>query len=229
MEVLRGRKKIFFVSLFCLFALFFAGAEDALSLGCGAYGRCEWESAVLFFKKAQSLKMLSDEAFYMLIRSEVQLGDVQAAQDDCERFIDSFSSSAYFPYVLYQNGKLLHQQGRNERAVMYLWEFCRKNPGSFLYANALYFMAESFFDEYNFDSAKSLYTKVVCDFPSNANVPDAKYKIQLIENRAREEKLLYLLKVVGEESLSAREEYDRQITILKLRDEAENKRQGRGK
>ena len=69
----------------------------------------------------------------------------------------------------------------------------------------------------------------MCDFPSNANVPDAKYKIQLIENRAREEKLLYLLKVVGEESLSAREEYDRQITILKLRDEAENKRQGRGK
>ena len=224
---MRERKKIIFVSLFCIFPLFFLGASTSLSLGYEAYASEDWDSAVLFFKKAQALGELTDESLYMMIRSQVQLGDFSGAQSSCELFLSSCKGSVYFPYVLYQNGKLLHLLGRNETAALYLCEFCKKNPGSPLYANALYFIAESFFAEYNFDEAKPLYTKIVCDFPASENVQDAKYKIRLIENREREEKLLYLLKAVGEESLSLREEYDRQIKSLKFGNEAAKKAQGR--
>lgn len=227
MGVLREKKKIIFVSLFCIFPLVFLSAHTPVSLGCAAYANEDWESAVLFFKKAQALGELTDETLYLLVHCEVQLGDFKGAQADCGRFLDAYDSSPYFPHIMYQNGKLLHQLGRNESAVLYLCEFCRRNPDSFLYGNALYFMAESFFCEYNFDAAKPLYEKIVCDFPQNENIQDAKYKIMLIENRAREEKLLYLLKVIGEESLASQEEYDRKLRSFKLRNEASIKVQGR--
>ena len=173
----------------------------------------DWRSASLFLKKAQVLGEMNEESLFMLIRSEVFSGDLSMAQEDCRKFIADYPKSVYLPYVSYQNGKLLHELGRNEESVDAFVEFCRDNPDHELFANAIYFMAESFFDEYNFASAKSLYLKVVCDFPQNANAQDSKHKIELIENREREEKLLYLLKAVGEESLSAREEYERRFKI----------------
>ena len=40
------------------------------------------------------------------------------------------------------------------------------------------------------------------------------YRIELLKQREREEKLLYLLRVTGEEAASAREDYERQIKLL---------------
>ena len=40
---------------------------------------------------------------------------------------------------------------------------------------------------------------------------EAAFRVELLEQRAREEKLLYLLRVTGEENLAAREDYERQI------------------
>ena len=57
------------------------------------------------------------------------------------------------------------------------------------------------------------------EYPSCEKAPQAQYKLDLIERRAREEKLLYLLKVIGEENLSTREEYERQLRVYALEDE----------
>ena len=40
---------------------------------------------------------------------------------------------------------------------------------------------------------------------------EAAFRLELLEQRAREEKLLYLLRMTGEENLAAREDYERQI------------------
>lgn len=227
MELLKGKKTLC-AFLFLAVSLVCARAQGALALGCAAYSDGEWGSAALFFKRAQAMGGLTDEAWYMLVRSEMQLGDDRAAQADCERFVVLRAESEYAPYMMYLNGALLHRLGQNERAVSSLCEFCRENPGSFLYADALYVMAESFFDECNFGAAKALYEKIVFDFPLSGNVQDAKCKILLIKGREREEKLLYLLKISMEESLSAREEHDRQMKALRLEGAAQSKRPGQG-
>ncbi|WP_191013732.1 tetratricopeptide repeat protein [Treponema zioleckii] len=188
--------------------------NSALAQGYGAFSQEDWISAVFFLRKAVSSPQgASEEAMYMLIKSELYAGEYKQAQADCEYFMERYPESLYSNVVLYQNGHLLHLIGKNENAILCLSDFCHKNPEHQLYASALYWMAESFYEEYNFDSARPLYERVVREFPDDGKAPDAVYKIYMIDQREREEKLLYLLKVTGEENLAAREEYERKLRI----------------
>ena len=56
------------------------------------------------------------------------------------------------------------------------------------------------------------------DFPADSKAGDCRYRLEMIAQREREEKLIYLLKVTGEENLSAREEYERQIKLYQSQD-----------
>ena len=80
-----------------------------------------------------------------------------------------------------------------------------------LYASALFFIAESFFNEYNYSSAKVLYQRLVDDYPLAERSPEAQDRLRLIGQAEREEKLLYLLRVTGEEYLAAKEDYEKQL------------------
>ena len=216
-----------FFSIFCLFPQTASksklSAADSANLkqGADAYKKEDWTSAIFFLRKVVSVPdNVSDENLFMLIKSEIYAGEYRQAQNDCEKFLEQFSSSPYTEYVRYQNGRLLHLLARNEDAVLSLSDFCHQNPDSELYPLALYWIAESFYDEYNFESARGLYERVVNDFPGCEKAPQAQYKLDLIERRSREEKLLYLLKVIGEENLSTREEYERQLRVYALEDES---------
>lgn len=191
----------------------------ALVQGFEAYRQEDWTSALFFLRKAVADSTVStDETWYMLIMSEVYAGEYAAANADCDRFIKLFTFSQYMPYIQYQKGRCLHYLNQNENAVLVLSDFCHQNPESALYASALYWIAEAFFSEYNYDSARALYERIVIDFPDDAKVGAAQYRLESIDQRSREEKLLYLLKVTGEESLAAREEYERQIRQYEAED-----------
>ena len=56
------------------------------------------------------------------------------------------------------------------------------------------------------------------DFPGEEKAGDCRYRLEMIAQREREEKLIYLLKVTGEENLAAREEYERQIKLYQSQD-----------
>lgn len=197
-----------------------------LANGYIAYSNADWISAVFFLRKAVSLPgSASDEALFLLIRSEILANDFEHAQSDCELFLKQFDMSEYFPLVQYHNGYLLHLLEKNEQSILTLTDFCHNNPESELYASALYWIAEAFYSEYNFDSARSLYERVVYDFPKDDKVVDAQCKIDMIDRRSREEKLLYLLKVTGEENLSAREDYDKQLRVYETEDRMSGRKQ----
>ena len=225
------RKKILFAAFFSVFSFFCVFAQKSqvkltsaeaanLKQGADAYKNEDWTNAIFFLRKAVSAPgSASDETYFMLIKSEIYAGEYRQAQTDCENFLEKFAASPYAEYVQYQNGRLLHLVARNEDAVLSLSDFCHQNPESELYPLALYWIAESFYDEYNFESAYGLYERVVTDFAGCEKAPNAQYKLDLIERRAREEKLLYLLKVIGEENLSTREEYERQLRIYALEDD----------
>lgn len=194
-------------------------SDESLLQGYESYRNGDWTSAMFFLRKAVSVPANStDETWYMLIMSEMYAGEYKTAQSDCDQFGSLFSLSRYMPLIQYQKGRALHYNGQNEQAVLVLSDFCHQNSGSELYASALYWIAESFYAEYNYDSARALYERIVADFPADAKAPDAQYRIETIDQRGREEKLLYLLKVTGEEYLASKEEYERQLKQYKTED-----------
>ena len=59
----------------------------------------------------------------------------------------------------------------------------------------------------------SLYERILNEFPDDPKASAAQYRIETINQRSREEKLLYLLRETGEEYLSAKEAYERQLKL----------------
>lgn len=187
--------------------------------GYEAFRDENWNSASFFLRKAfSSPENVTDENYFMLIKSEIYSGEYKMAEEDCDDFLLKFPFSIYVSHILYQKGRLLHLLGKNDDAVIVLGDFCKNHYDDELYPLALFWIAESFYDEYNFDIARGLYDRIVSGFPDCEKTKDSQYKLDLIAQRAREEKLLYLLKTIGEENLSTREEYERQIKIYQMND-----------
>lgn len=187
-------------------------AGDALVEGITAYQKEDWATALFFLRKAAALpEGNTSDVWYLLIMSEMFSGDYTSAIEDCSLFLNEFSENIYKPYVLYQQGRALHFTGKNQEAAEVLAQFCGMYPSHELYSSALFWLAESFYAEYNYEPAKALYERIVTEFYRESKALDAQYRLETIEQREREHKLLYLLKVTGEEYLAAKENYARQL------------------
>lgn len=196
-----------------------ADSGDALVLGYNAFKSSDWTSATFFLRKAVTVPANStQEAWYMLIMSQMYSEDYKNAVTDCGTFMTAFPEGSLLPFVTYQKGRALHYLGQNDDSVLVLSDFCHQYPGNEMYPSALYWMAECFYDDYNFDTARTLYERVVSDFPGDAKAKDAEYKLDTISQREREQKLLYLLKMTGEEYLSTSENYEKLLKQYQTED-----------
>ena len=183
-----------------------------MNKGLQAYKDGNWESAILLLKNAVSIPESSTpEVLYVLVMSEMFNGNYQDVLKDGKTFCNLYPTSEYKVYVDYQMGRALHYLGRYVDSISVLQKFCADNETNELFSSALFWMAESFYASYYFDEAKGLYERVVTDFPDSPKYVESLYRLDLIVQREKEEKLLYLLKVTGEEYISSKENYDRQI------------------
>ena len=209
-------KKIIALLFFCFVFVSFVTAQvktdDYLNKGLQAYKEGDWESAILLLKNAVSLPETSTpEVLYVLVMSEMFNGNYQDVLNDGKTFCNLYPTSEYKVYVDYQMGRALHYLGKYVDSISVLQKFCADNENNELFSSALFWMAESFYASYYFDEAKGLYERVVSDFPDSPKYVESLYRLDLIVQREKEEKLLYLLKVTGEEYISSKENYDRQI------------------
>lgn len=215
-----------FLSVIAICAAFFlmpvsSGAEtqvsnDAAAQGFEAFRAGDWNAAVFLLKKAVSLNHdVSPDTLYMLIMAEMHDEDYSGAITDSDSFLSLYETSQYAPYVNYQKGRALYYLGDYDSAILLLSDFCHENPENEMYASALFWIAESFYTACRYEIARGLYERIVADFPSDAKVPEAEYRIETIDQRSREEKLLYLLKMTGEEYLAAKENYEKQLKEYK--------------
>ena len=198
--------------------LMFANASESASSAfveaCKAYTRGDWSDAKIMLKKAVSYQEnLNPDTYFMLISSEVYDGDNKNALDDCNFFLKNFPDSLYYARVSYQKGKLLYALGEYEKSIVVLSDFCHRFEDDDLYSFALFYIGESLFAGYKYDEAAAVFERIVTEFPESAKTPAAQYRLETILQRGREEKLLYLLKQTGEEYLSAKEEYERQLKL----------------
>ena len=210
--------RLIFVSLIILLLSSNSFASESASTayleGCKAFSRGEWNSAVFLLKKAASYSENDNpDTHYMMISAEIYAEDYKNALDDCEDFLRIFPESIYIPRIQYMKGKLLYNLGEYEKAIVVLSDFCHRNEDNELYPSALFYIAECLFTDYKYDEAEAIYERIVTQFPSSEKVNAAQYRIENIAQRSREEKLLYLLKQTGEEYLSAKEEYEKQLRL----------------
>ncbi len=189
-------------------------ASSAFVQGAGAFRSGDWIGAVFMLRRAVSYpENYNQETWYMLVTAQMYAGEYRNAYQDCETYLESFPDSAYEPYIVYYRGRALFCLGEYERSILLLGDFCHLYPEHEMYASALFWMAESFYALYCFEEAGSLYSRIVNEFSDDAKASEAQYRIETISQKAREEKLLYLLKETGEEYLAAKEEYERQLKL----------------
>lgn len=209
------KKIIAVLALICSFS-FFAFSSESASMafveGCKAYSTGDWSSAKIMLKKAVSYTQNQNaDTYYMLISAEINAGDYKGALEDCNYYLEHFKKSIYYPRISYQKGKLLYNLGEYEKSIIALSDFCHQYENNELYPYALFYIGESLYEGYRYNDALEIYDRVVTEFPDFEKVSAAKYKIESISQRSREEKLLYLLKQTGEEYLSAKEDYEKQL------------------
>lgn len=209
------KKIIAVLALICSFS-FFAFSSESASMafveGCKAYSTGDWSSAKIMLKKAVSYTQNQNaDTYYMLISAEINAGDYKGALEDCNYYLEHFKNSIYYTRISYQKGKLLYNLGEYEKSIIALSDFCHQYENNELYPYALFYIGESLYEGYRYNDALEIYDRVVTEFPDFEKVSAAKYKIESISQRSREEKLLYLLKQTGEEYLSAKEDYEKQL------------------
>lgn len=203
---------VFITTTFSVFSN--ESASSAFIEGCKAYSQGEWASAKFMLKKAVSYKEnINPDTYYMLIASEINDGDYKVAYNDCNFYLKSFPKSVYYSRITYLKGKVLYSLGEYEKSIISLSDFCHQYKDSDLISYALFYIGESLFAGYQYDEARAVYQRIVTEFPESEKTPAAQYRIESILQRAREEKLLYLLKQTGEEYLSAKEEYEKQLRL----------------
>ena len=217
-RLLKDFKKITAIAVICASVFMYSSASESAASAfveaCKSYSKGDWADAKFMLKKAVSYKEnLNPDTYYMLIMAEIYDGDNKAALDDCNFYLENFQNSMYSSKVYYQKGKLLYSLGEYEKSVVVLSDFCHLYEKDELYSYALFYIGEALFAGYKYDEAGSVYERIVTEFPESPKTPAAQYRLETILQRGREEKLLYLLKQTGEEYLSAKEEYERQLRL----------------
>ena len=214
-------KKIAVFALCSVFALFSISAAASMGSGtlafvegCKAYSEGDWTTAVFMLKKAVAYPENSTaDSYFMLISSEINAGQNKGALDDCDFYLDNYKKSVYYPRIQFYKGKLLYSLGEYDKSIITLGDFCHQNENNDLYPLALFYIAESLYAGYRYDEARPIYQRIVESYADCAKCSEAQFKLESIIQRQREEKLLYLLKQTGEEYLSAKEDYERQLRM----------------
>ena len=202
--------------LFFLSQSVFAGeaASSAYVEACKAFSEGDWNTAELLLRKAVSYSENNNaDTNYMLISAEIYAKDDARALSDCESFLLNYPQSLYASRVQYMRGKLLYNLGEYEKSIIVLSDFCHQYESSELYPSALFYIAEGLYEGYKYDEAENLYERIISQYPESEKVSAAKYRVESIAQRSREEKLLYLLKQTGEEYLAAKEDYEKQLRL----------------
>lgn len=191
--------------------------EDTLVLGLEAYRNQEWPSAAMMLRDAVlSGRGDSESVWYMMIMSQIYAGYYDSVINDCESFENLFPDSSMKPGLVYQKGRVMHLLGKNEEASTVLADFCINYPDNPMYVSALFWLAECFYDECDYASAQSIYSLVVAKYPDDEKYSDSVARLDELGRSERERKLLYLLKVTGEEYLSLKEKYESLLGVRGL-------------
>lgn len=184
-------------------------AIDPLVSGLDAYAKSDWAGAMLSFRKAATNEPANPEPAYWLIMAEISAGEQDIAVEDMRSFLSAFPREARVPDITYQLGRVQFMEGKYEDSITTLYGFLTTWPKHALAGSAYYWIGESLFAVGRFEEARSVFLIVMERYPDTVKREASWYRVSLIDQGAREEELLKLLKTSHEESLRIIEDYQR--------------------
>ncbi len=183
--------------------------------GLEAYKIGDWENALFFLKRTSNFQEAqSDSVWYFVIMAEMNLSDYSAVVRDGTAFLNIFKDSKYISEITYQVLLAEYELQMFDEAIAGFTTFIDTYPTHDLVSSAIYHTGEALYKVYEFDRAKSYFDTLIAQYPNSTHYDDALFRLELLQQREREEKLLYLLRVTGEEAVAAKEDYERQIKQL---------------
>ena len=204
------------ILFFLLFTVnvFTQNYTDYMSSGLDAYARSDWSSAVFSFQKAMEVSKNSlDEPLYWLIMANASARNYPVALSDSEIFLKKFPKSSKTAEVIYQQGRIYCLSAKHEQSINILYGFLRKYPNHRQTASAYYWIGENLYMAGRLKDARTIFSRVIIDYPSSAKVEPARYKIALIDQASTQDELLQLLKISHEELLKLSEESEKNKKI----------------
>lgn len=210
-------KRLLILSLFC--ALTFLGVtyvsaqvSDSLLPVLEAYSRSDWNQVSDLCKKGMADKTIGEsDGLYWLVLSEMSAGNYASALNSSTEYLSMFSDGKYKAEIMYQRGRALYELNYKEDSIKQLYDFVKAYPSNEKVSFGLFWIAESLFDFKNYERAALFYRMVIDDYPSSPKREASAYRLEIIDQRKREEELLQLLKVTHEESLKAAEDYEKKV------------------
>lgn len=136
--------------------------------------------------------------------AEGRLGE---AADAYDYFLNVYNDHPYSLQAAYDRARLYYLSEEYEAAIQAFSAFVDANDESDLVANALYWTGESLFELGQVESARRYFLEVVEGYQSSYRVEAARYRIDVIDLKQREDELLQLLRWSHEEYLGALEEF----------------------
>lgn len=185
------------------------GTSGDLESGLDRFSKGDYSGALSYFREAllNETGTSRGNAYFWLAKSHLALGNLSDAEKNLEYFLVNYETNENFDEALYQKGRLLYLQKEYANALQVFYGFIERFPENPYVANGYYWAGESLYALGHLDKAERIFTHVVSEYPTSFKVEAAKYKLDVIRLKRREEELLKFLKWSHEESLETLEEF----------------------
>lgn len=216
MAKIKGKALVFLIFMLVLGTIHAQGnptsALTELRRGIGLFAEGRYVDALPIFDSLyldQTAGTLRAEGIYWSAMTHIALNNYSAASKVIEIFLELFPGHERMQELLYQQGRLQYVMQNFEQALQVLKAFIVLYPRSEVVPAALFWIAESLYELGRLPEAEKIYNGILMDHPDSVKIEAARYRIELIRFKYREEELLTLLKWSHEESLRVIEEFQR--------------------
>jgi len=187
-----------------------------LKEGIEAFQQADYQVAMFRFREILSNpkeKNFHGDAYFWIARTYLALSQWEEASKHLEYFLSRFPENPYIMEGTYEKGRLLFLQREYTECIEHLDRFLKKYPDSPYAANAYYWIGEATLALGRLKEAEKIFHFVVTQFPTSFRSEAARYRLDIIKLKYREEELLKLLQWSHEEHLKALEEFQKREAV----------------
>ena len=188
----------------------YAQIPEALQNGITSYQQGRYTDALRSFRRVitdSAYETYQGDGYFWVGKTYIAMSEYDEAARNLEYFLSTFKESRLRSEGLYQKGRLLYLQRDYEQAIQVLYGFINQYSDDPYLANGYFWIAESLYSLGHFEEAEKVYGYVVDEYPASFKVEAARYRLQLIQFKYRENEIVKLLKISHEEYLEAVDEF----------------------
>ncbi len=181
-----------------------------LAQGVRQYQAADYAAALESFRQATPSSPESTYAGYAefwVARTLMALNRYAEAADAFDLFLSEYASHPYREEASYQRARLFYLDEEYEASIQRFNDFLQAYPESDFRANSIYWSGEALFALGNLDEARRFFEEVTERYPTSFRVEAARYRLDIIDLKRRENELLTLLQWSHEEYLASLEEF----------------------